>query len=313
MKILITGANGYLGQSLSLESLRRGIEVCAAVRKLSKLPGFIEATNIGDINSTTDWSRALRECEVVVHLAARVHVNGKKESEDIEEFRKVNVEGTMNLAKQSSIVGIKRFIFISTIGVNGAETFGTPYKPQDTPAPHSAYALSKHEAERGLLKLAMETDMEVVIIRPPIIYGAKAPGNFGLLVDWLKRSIPLPLGCVKHNLRSFVAIDNIVDLILTCVMHPNAANKIFLVSDGEDISTAELLKKMGKTMQRPVYLLSVPVKLLILIASILGRKVMARSLLGSLQLDISDTCEVLNWKPSISMDEGLRRAVGGGL
>ncbi len=310
MKLLITGANGFVGQALTLEAIRRGFKVCAAVRKPSGLLSSIDVISVGNVDSGTDWSQALTDCDVVVHLAARAHVRGERDLDPLEIFRKVNVEGTLNLARQAASAGVRRFIFISSIGVNGAGTSRAPFSHLSKPAPHSPYAVSKHEAELGLHKLAGETQMDVVIIRPPLVYGPNAPGNFGSLMRWLRRGVPLPLGLVNQNFRSVVALDNLVDLILTCVLHPNAGNKIFLVSDGEDVSTTELLQRMGKAMNRSVRLLPVPTGFLALMASLLGKKGMAQSLLGSLQLDIRSTCEVLNWSPPISMDEGLRRAVG---
>lgn len=310
MKLLITGANGFVGQALTLEAFRRGFNVCAAVRETSTLPSYIDVVSVGQVDSDTDWSQALKDCDVVVHLAARAHVREERGSDPLQAFRKVNVEGTLKLARQAAAAGVRRLIFISSIGVNGAETSGAPFSHLDTPAPHSPYAVSKHEAELGLQKLADDTGMEVVTIRPPLIYGPNAPGNFGSLMRWLMRGVPLPLGCVNQNRRSFVALDNLVDLILTCVRHPRAGNKIFLVSDVEDVSTTQLLKRMGIAMNRSVRLLPVPTGLLGLMASLLGKKGMAQSLLGSLQLDIRNTCEVLNWNPPISIDEGLRRAVG---
>jgi nucleoside-diphosphate-sugar epimerase len=310
MKLLITGANGFVGQALTLEAFLRGFNVCAAVRELSTLPSYIDVVSVGYVDSDTDWSPALKDCDVVVHLAARAHVKDEIDGDPLEEFRKINVEGTLNLARQAAAAGVQRFIFISSIGVNGAETCSAPFSHLSKPAPHSAYAVSKHEAELGLQKLAGEPGMEVVIIRPPLVYGPNAPGNFGSLMRWLMRGVPLPLGGVNQNRRSFVALDNLVDLILTCVRHPRAGNQIFLVSDGEDVSTTELLQRMGKAMNRSVCLLQVPTGLLGLMASLLGKKGMAQSLLGSLQLDIINTCLVLDWSPPISMDEGLRRAVG---
>jgi nucleoside-diphosphate-sugar epimerase len=310
MKILITGANGFVGRNLTLESLRRGFKVVAAVRDLSNLPNHINIISIGGVDSCTDWSQALKDCDVVIHLAARVHIKDKIGVDSLEEFRKVNVEGTTNLAQQAVAAGVRRFIFISSIGVNGAETARAPFSHLSEPAPHSPYALSKHEAELRLQNIAAESGMEVVTIRPPLIYGPNAPGNFGFLMRWLMRGVPLPLGSVNQNRRSFVALDNLVDFILTCVRHPSAGNQIFLVSDGDDVSTTELLRRMGKAMNRSVRLLPVPMEFLALMASLLGKEGLAQSLLGSLQLDIRNTCEVLNWNPPISMDEGLRRAVG---
>jgi nucleoside-diphosphate-sugar epimerase len=295
---------------LSLDAYRRGFKVCASVRERSSLPSYIDVVSVGDVNSGTVWLQALNDCDVVVHLAAKAHVSAEIQGNPVEEFRKVNVGGTLNLARQAAAAGVRRFIFISSIGVNGSETSLAPFSHLNKPAPHSPYALSKYESEVGLHKIAEETGMEVVTIRPPLIYGPNAPGNFGLLMRWLIRGVPLPFGLVNQNCRSFVALDNLLDLIFTCVLHPKAANQIFLVSDREDVSTTELLQRIGKAMNRPVLLFPVPTRCLALMASLLGKKGMAQSLLGSLQLDITYTCEVLNWNPPISMDEGLRRAVG---
>lgn len=308
MKILITGANGFTGRALSAEAFRRGFRVCAAVRELCTLPSCIDIISVGDIDCSTNWSQALRGCDAVIHLAARAHVRDKVENNPLEDFRRVNFKGTMNLALQAAAAGVRRFVFISSIGVNGAETSRAPFSYLDQPAPHSSYAASKYEAELGLQKLGKETGMEIVIIRPPLIYGPNAPGNFGSMMRWLMLGIPLPLGSIK-NRRSFVALDNLVDLILICVMHPKAANKIFLVSDGEDLSTTELLRRIGRAMNRPVFLLPVPASYLAFAAKIFNKMSMAQSLMGTLQVDISHTCEVLNWIPPVSVDEGLRRAV----
>jgi nucleoside-diphosphate-sugar epimerase len=309
MKLLITGASGFLGRALSLEAFRRGFKVCAAVREFAILPTYIDVVSLGDVDSSTDWFYALTGCEVVVHLAARAHVSDKIEGDSLEEFRKVNVKGTLNLARQAAASGVQRFVFISSIGVNGAETFRVPFSHLDTPAPHSPYAQSKHEAELALHKIAEESGMEVVIIRSPLIYGPDAPGNFGSLMRWLMRGVPLPLGLVNKNRRSFVALDNIIDFILICVQNPKAANQIFLVSDGEDVSTADLLRRLGSAMGKPVRLVPVPVVWLEFGAMLLGKREMFQSLCGSLQLDTSKTSRLLNWKPPVSVDEGLRRAV----
>jgi nucleoside-diphosphate-sugar epimerase len=307
-QLLVTGAGGFVGRALTLEAVARGLTVRAASRCYSAFPAMIECVSVGDIDGCTDWLNALKDCDVVVHLAARVHVMHDTKPDPLTEFRKVNVDGTLNLACQAVVAGVKRFVFISSIGVNGAETFNSPFVVQDEPAPHSPYAVSKHEAELGLQALAFETGMELVIIRPPIVYGPNAPGNFGSLINWLSRGLPLPLGAVTQNRRSLVALDNLVDFILTCLQHPKAANRTFLVSDGEDLSTAKLLQRMGKAMYRPARLLPVPVSLLTVAARLLGKTAVAQRLLSSLQVDISETCELLGWRPPVSVDEGLRRA-----
>ena len=304
MKILITGAAGFVGVAVARDMVRRGHKVVKAVRKESP-----DSVHIGDINAHTDWTKVLSGRETVVHLAARAHVMYDTTSDPLVEYRGVNVDGTLNLARQAAQAGVLRFVFISSIKVNGERTLlGRPFTAEDAPAPEDAYGISKAEAEAGLRQLAQETGMEVVIIRPPLVYGPGAKGNFSSLLRWVACGFPLPLGAVTANRRSLVALDNLVDLILTCVEHPKAANQTFLVSDGEDLSTTELLQRMGKAMNRPARLLPVPVSLLAFAARLLGKKAVAQRLLGSLQVDISKTCELLDWKPPVSVDEGLRRA-----
>jgi nucleoside-diphosphate-sugar epimerase len=310
MRLLVTGASGFVGRALSLEALGRGITVRAASRSPSIMPAAIETRAVGDIDGDTDWFNLLRGCSAIVHLAARVHMTVDKSIDPLVEFRRVNVDGTLNLARQSAAAGVKRFVFISSIGVNGAETHQQPFAPEDDVAPHSPYAVSKYEAEVGLQVLASETGMEVVIIRPPLVYGSNAPGNFGSLMHWLQRDVLLPLGAV-HNQRSLVSLGNLVDLILTCLIHPAAANQIFMVSDGEDVSTTELLSRMGQAMGHPARLLPVPENLLKLAAGMLGRTDMAQRLCGSLQVDISKTRELLGWMPPLTLDEGLAQAALG--
>ncbi len=269
----------------------------------------IKNVAVGSINSNTVWRDALVDCYAVIHLAAMVHVMQEASSNYLAIFRRVNVEGTLHLARQAEAAGVRRFVFVSSIGVNGAETFQQPFTSEDRVAPHSPYAVSKYEAELGLKAFAAETGMEVVIIRPPIVYGPNAPGNFGSLMRWLKRGLPLPLGAI-HNQRSLVALDNLVDLILTCLTHPAAANQTFLVSDGEDVSTTELVRRMGQALDRSARLVPMPPSLLKVAAGLVGKGDMARRLCGSLQVDISKTRELLGWTPQVSLDEGLLRAAG---
>lgn len=217
----------------------------------------------------------------------------------------MNREGTLNLAQQAAKQGVKRFIFMSSIGVNGSSTLhNQAFSADDLPNPGNPYAVSKYEAEQGLQCLAKETEMEVVIIRPPLIYGAGAKGNFQRLIQWLQKGFPLPLGAI-NNKRSFVSIDNLLSLILSCIDYPSAANEIFLVSDGEDISTTALLQKMSQIMNIPARLLHVPQSILSVIAYFLGRKVDFQRLCGSLQIDINKTCKMLDWKPEVSIEETL--------
>jgi nucleoside-diphosphate-sugar epimerase len=234
--ILVTGATGFVGKAvvqrlLADDGSRR--VVVAVRRDGQQWPEMVLPRVTGDLAPSTDWTLALEGVSVVIHLAARVHVMAETTADPLTEFRRVNVHGTLNLARQAAVAGVRRFVFISSIGVNGAETFQQPFTTQDVAAPHSPYAVSKYEAELGLQASAAETGMEVVIIRPPLVYGPGAPGNFGSLMRWLKRGVPLPLGAI-HNQRSLVAQGNLVDLIVLSLTHPVAANHTFLVSDGED-------------------------------------------------------------------------------
>jgi nucleoside-diphosphate-sugar epimerase len=227
----------------------------------------------------------------------------------LDAYREVNVEGTRRLAEQAAAAGVRRFVFLSSVKVNGEETTShSPFRADDPPAPKDAYGQSKWEAEEALVEIAERTGMEVVIIRPPLVYGPGVKGNFASMMKWVAKGVPLPLGAID-NRRSLVALDNLVDLITVCIDHPAAANQVFLAGDGEDLSTTELLRRVGKAMGRPARLLPVPTGLLRLGAAMLGKGDMARRLLGSLQVDISRTRDVLGWEPPVSVDEGLRRAV----
>jgi nucleoside-diphosphate-sugar epimerase len=313
-QLLLTGATGFIGRAVSNTAIIRGRLVRPVLRSRNSSGQSGSVPNgsifVPSIDANTDWSAALAGVDVVVHCAARAHViadTSTSESQTL--FRSINVDGTLNLAHQAAYAGVRRFIFLSSIGVNGVQTFAKPFAAHDAPAPHSPYTVSKHEAEVGLRMLASQTGLEVVIIRPPLVYGPGAPGNFGSLMRWLGRGWPLPFGLVTKNRRSLVGLDNLVDLIMTCVDHPRAANQTFLVSDGYDLSTTELVSRLGHFMNRPARLVPIPVALIDFAAGTLGKRAAAQSLLGSLQVDISKTCEVLDWKPPMSLDEGLRRAV----
>ncbi len=261
---------------------------------------------------TTDWGLALQGVDAVVHCAARVHVMQDDATDPLQAYREVNVKGTLNLASQAAQAGVQRFVFVSSIKVNGECTeVGMPFTADDVPAPEDPYGVSKHEAEELLRKIAIETGMEVVIIRPPLVYGPGVKANFESMMRWLARGVPLPLAAVTQNRRSLVALDNLVDLIVTCLNHPSAANQTFLVSDGEDLSTAQLLKRMSAAMGKPARLFYVPPGLLKLGATLLNKPGIYQRLCGSLQLDIAKTRQLLDWTPPLSVDEGLRRAAEG--
>jgi nucleoside-diphosphate-sugar epimerase len=264
---------------------------------------------VNDLNA--DWSSALDDQHVVIHTAARAHILKDEVPDPLAEYRKVNVDGTMNLARQAAHAGVRRFVFISSIKVNGEQTRpGVPFSTDDLPAPQDPYGISKHEAEQGLHQLAQESGMEVVIIRPPLVYGPEVKGNFATLVRIVERGVPLPFGAV-HNKRSLVAVDNLVDLIITCINHPAAANQVFLAADGEDVSTSELLRGVAKAMGKPARLIPVPAGLLMLAATLVGKKAVAQRLLGSLQVDIGKAREVLGWEPVVSVETALETAVNG--
>lgn len=312
MTVLVTGANGFVGSALCARLLRDGGSVRAAVRSLNSQSGGAEAFVIRSLSSETDWTAALRNVEQVVHLAARVHVMNDKNPDPLAEFRRVNVEGTVNLARQAAKAGVKRFVFLSSIKVNGEFTaVGKSFTVDDAPAPEDPYGVSKYEAEQLLRQIAAETGMEVVIIRPPLVYGPGVKANFESMMRWLARGVPLPLAAVTQNRRSLVALDNLVDLILSCLHHPAAANQTFLVSDGDDLSTAELLNRMGAAIGQPARLFYLPPALLKLGATMLNKPGIYQRLCGSLQLDIAKTRQLLGWIPPVSVDEGLRRAAEG--
>lgn len=306
--ILVTGATGFVGMALC-----HVLNASHAVRAVARLPGgagLPDSVEIvaGELSCDEDWSRSLAGVDAVIHCAARVHVMSEQSADPLAEFRRVNVDGTMHLAKQCALAGVRRFIFVSSIKVNGEQTRpGSPFVADQTPNPEDPYGISKKEAEDSLRTLAQETGMEVVIIRPPLVYGPGVKANFLTMMRWLKRGVPLPLGAVMCNARSLVALDNLVDLIVTCIDHPAAANQTFLVSDGESLSTTALLCRMGEALGRPARLIPVPVPLLQMGAVLLGRRDIAQRLCGSLEVDIGKTRELLGWTPPISVDEGLRR------
>ena len=303
MKILVTGASGFVGRALHARLVEEGACVQAVTRKAE--PG---CTAIGTINGSTDWSEALRGVVSVVHLAARVHIMHDAVSDPLSEFRKVNAESTVNLARQAAQSGARRFVFLSSVKVNGEGTSpGQAYQPDDVPAPSNPYSLSKLEAERGLWEITKAFGLEVVIIRPPLVYGPGVKANFLTMMRWLKRGIPLPLGAI-HNRRTLVALDNLVDLIVTCVHHPAAGNQVFMAGDGDDLSTTDLLRRLAAALGVPARLLPVPASVLEFGAALVGKRALAQRLCGNLQVDISKSGDVLSWTPPIDVDEGLRRA-----
>ena len=305
IKVLVTGGNGFVGQSLCQQLLQQDYFVRTAIRDFNKTVPASEKVLIGNLDANTDWSLALQDIQVVIHLAARVHVMKETSSDALAEFRKVNVEGTLNLARQAVQAGVSRFIYLSSIKVNGEQTSDEmPYTPEDEPNPVDPYGISKQEAEKALRQLALETGLKVVIIRPPLIYGPSVKANFQSMMRIIDKNVPLPLAAI-NNKRSLVALDNLIDLILTCIKHPAAVNQTFLVSDGHDLSTPELLKRMAVALGKRAYLLPIPTVLLVSVATMLGKKAIAQRLCGSLQVDISKSRELLGWQPPLCVDDAL--------
>ena len=308
MTVFVTGANGFVGSALCERLYKDKRSLFGAVRSLRSQSARPESIEIGSISSTTNWTSALRNMQQVVHLAARVHVMADQNADPLAEFRCMNVEATVNLARQAAAAGVRRFIYLSSVKVNGEFTKSDRFfTADDLPAPEDPYGLSKLEAEQALRQIASETGMEVVIIRPPLVYGPGVKANFKSMMDWLARGIPLPLAAVTENRRSLVALDNLVDLIFTCLNHPAAVNQTFMVSDGEDLSTADLLQRLGEAQGTPARLFYAPVTALKLGAALIGKQSIYPRLCGSLQVDISKTRWLLDWTPPVSVDEGLRR------
>ncbi len=318
--ILVSGATGFVGKALilNLQSQERPVKALVRV-KVAGLPSALE--QVLDIDFSSFFSditihkltKALDQVDVVIHTAARVHVMQDDVSDPLLEFRKVNRDGTLALAKMAAKSGVKRFIFISSIKVNGESTgLSTSFTEKDDFIPTDPYGLSKYEAEQGLLALAKETGMEVVIIRPPLVYGPGVKANFASMINWMKKGIPLPFGAI-HNKRSLVALDNLVDFIVLCAdreKSPKAANQVFLISDGEDVSTTQLLHKVAKALGKKAWLIPVPVSWMSFCARLIGKKDVANRLFGSLLVDSSKARNLLGWKPVITMDEQLKKAVG---
>ena len=307
--IAVTGATGFVGSALvaALEA-----EPGLAIRALARTPAGTPSPNVdwrqvGDIASGPAWTDLLLGVDVVVHLAARAHVLRERGEDPLGEYRRVNVAGSVRLARAAAAAGVRRFVYLSSIKVNGERG---RYTEHDAPAPRDAYGISKLEAENSLRGVSGETGMEVVIIRPPLVYGPGVTGNFRSLLRMVRRGIPLPLGAVD-NRRSLIALDNLIDFILACTRHPAAADQTFLVCDGEDLSTTSLIERLARALGRHAHLLAVRPEFLAAAAAVLGRRDLAQRLLGSLQVDMTKAIQLLGWTPPITVDQGLERAVAG--
>ena len=311
MKVLLTGGSGFVGAALAKSIAASSFALVAPTRSgssannNSQIAGLSGA--IGEINAATDWTRFLEGVKTIVHCAAVSEVGENPDDKHLHALRSVNVEGTLNLARQAAASGVRRLVFLSSIKVNGGSTgLGAPFMCDDSPLPVDAYALSKLGAERGLQNIAREAGMEFVIIRPPLVYGPGVKRNFRALMQLVEYGVPLPLSNVR-NKRSFIGIDNLVDLISICISHPKAANQIFLASDDQDLSTTELLRGLAKAMGKSTRLFPFPEQVLVAAAKCVGKSTLAEKLLGSLQVDITETKRLLGWVPPVSVQDGLNR------
>ena len=306
MNICVTGANSFVGSALCKSLFDLNHQVCGIIRNRDSARGCkgINYFLVESINAETSWDSALRNIEVIIHLAARVHVLKETIPDPITAFRQINTLGTEHLARMAAQMGVRRLVFLSTIGVNGKETPDKPFNETDTLAPRDAYALSKWEAELALMQVATETSLEVVILRPPLVYGPGVKGNFLRLLQAVRRGIPLPLASIR-NRRSIIFLGNLVEAIITCMTHPQAKGKTYLVSDDEHISTAELISRIARAMGKPARLWPFPAELLRIAATLAGKSAEADRLLNSLLVDSSKIRSELGWKPSSSLDQGL--------
>jgi nucleoside-diphosphate-sugar epimerase len=310
-KILITGATGFVGRALfeNLKLKKKYLIHLSTRTNQEKLFEGKKTFNVGEIDSNTNWNDALDGVDCIVHCATRAHTTEKKQTDSLNAYRRINVDGTRNLAKQAAGGGIKRFIFLSSIKVNGDGTIAAKsFKYNHISQPEDAYGISKWEAEQALLEISKQTGLEVVIIRPPLVYGEGVKRNFLRLLDLVYKQIPLPFAKI-NNLRSFIGLDNLIDLIICCIDHPKAGGKTFLVSDGEDLSTPDLIIKLSKFMDKSPRLFQVPQLIIQLIGRLFGKSSEIKRLFGSLRVDNSYTREILEWKPVLSLDESLAKTV----
>jgi len=314
--VLVTGGNGFIGRHLCVALLNGGYKVKVAIRSkqgLINLPSSVSPVFINDISSETKWEKALEGVDCVVHLANRAHVMREGAGDALSMFREVNVEGTINLAEQANSAGVKRFIFVSSVKVNG-EVSSAPFSVDDMPAPEDPYGVSKMEAEQKLRSFCSRSNLELVMVRPPLVYGAGVKGNFATLLRMMKFRIPLPLGGVVNNRRSLVSVDNLVDLLITCIFHPAAVGQTFFVSDNDDMSTSKMLKRLAGACGVRWWLFGVPDPLLRVVSRAARRPRIYARLCSSLQVDISHTVQALGWVPPYSVEESFSKmaaSVGG--
>ncbi|MCG3722789.1 UDP-glucose 4-epimerase family protein [Vibrio cincinnatiensis] len=305
-KVLLTGASGFVGNVLNAAMINH-YQVLSAVRDKHSVD-FDVCVEVQEIDKNTQWGEALSGVHCIIHCAARVHIMNDSSSDPLAEFRTVNTDGTLNLARQAVEAGVTRFIFLSSIKVNGESTSnGEPFTAFDQCLPEDPYGMSKSEAELQLMELAKDSGMEVVIIRPTLVYGPGVKANFASLMGLVAKGIPLPFGCINRNQRSLVSVDNLVDLIVTCIAHPKAANQVFLVSDDHDVSTSEMVREMAIALGKPTWQLPVPIWCYKLAGKLFKKSDVVDRLIGSLQVDISHTKETLDWAPPQTLQEGFKK------
>ena len=309
MNVLVTGASGFIGSALVTElAAHSGISVFAASRKQLRVDAdLVRTVTAPELSPDADWRIALRGADTVVHAAARVHVLDDKTDDPLAAYRHANVGGTLALAKQAVTMGVQRFVFLSSIKVNGEATTTEPFRASDTPAPEDDYGVSKWEAAQALHELAESTGMEVVIVRPPLVYGPGVKANYKSLLRALWRRWPLPLAAANSNRRSLVYLGNLVDLLTVCLKHPAAVGRTFLVSDGEDMSTVELLQRQGQALERTPKLWNWSPEFVRFVLRLLRREAVYERLFGSLQVDAEETRKAFDWKPPISVENGLAK------
>lgn len=306
MKFMISGAAGFVGKALCAELLRRGQSVSATVRSGSSLIEKAEAIIVGAIDSKTNWADALRDVDVVIHLAARVHVMRESATDPLAEFLKVNLHGTLNLARQAACSGARRLVYVSSIKVNGEQTSTTQsFTELDEPSPQDFYSISKWQAEQALWRIAQETSMEIVVVRPPLVYGSGVKGNFAQMLKVAATHIPLPFASV-HNRRSLIYVENLVDALISCATHPVAAGQTYLVCDGEDVSTPDLLRQLRGATKCPARLFPFPSSWLRKLGKLSGKPKQVERLLGSLQVDSGKIRRDLKWVPPYTLQQGLQ-------
>ena len=302
--ILVTGSNGFVGSAVCARLRADGVAVRGAVRA----GAGPQQVNAGELGPATQWGSALAGCTVVIHCAARVHVMADTDTDPLRAYREVNVEGSVNLARQAAAAGVRRLVFVSSIKVNGEATHGSPYFADDVPAPVDPYGQSKLEAEQALLAVGADTGLEIVIVRPPLVYGPGVKANFRNLIKLVGRGLPLPFGSLR-NQRSMVALDNLVDLLVVCTTHPAAAGQVFLVSDGIDLTIGQLVTMIAQAQNKRPFLLPIPAQLMRTVANGLGKSAVAGRLLDSLQVNIEKTCAGLEWKPIVAPQVAIEKTV----